>query len=136
MERVDGEVAEESKHTVSIVAKVEVARPLELVYEVEAVCVVGVLIRLYEPAVQEGYVRCSDPQRAAEMVVALQSLTYACQCVPPHRGVAPDHGCLRAGSDFLYDPSAFELFGLSVFGWLSGGTSGRMVVKTYPCAVS
>jgi len=61
MSRAGGKVAEERKYTVPVVAETEVARPLELVYEVEAVCVVGLLFRLNEPPIQEADVRCADP---------------------------------------------------------------------------
>lgn len=134
--RAGRKVTEKHKYTVFVVGEAEMVRPLELVYEVEAVCVVGILVRLYESPVQEGYVRCGDPQRAAEKVMSLKSLAHTGQRVPLDSGVAPDHGCWCVGSDFLYDPSAFELSTLLVLGSLSGCTSGGIFVQTYPCAIS
>lgn len=55
VERADRKVAEKRKYAVSVVAEAEVARPLELVYEIKTVCVVDRLIRLYGSPVQERY---------------------------------------------------------------------------------
>jgi hypothetical protein len=51
MERTDGKVAKKRENTVPIVAEVEMTRALELTDEVEAVRVVGIISRHYEPPI-------------------------------------------------------------------------------------
>lgn len=74
----EGKVAEVHEHAVPIITKAKVAATLQLVYEVEAISMMGVLVWLQEPPVQERNVRCVDPQRTAQVMIPLQSLVHAC----------------------------------------------------------
>ena len=53
MHQVGRKVTEESKNTVPVVAKLQVAGSLKFIDKVVPVRVVGVVVRWYEPLVQE-----------------------------------------------------------------------------------
>jgi hypothetical protein len=60
MVREDRKVTKESEDAIFGIGELEMTRSLELIHQVETICVVSALIGLDEPSIQKRYVRSSD----------------------------------------------------------------------------